>query len=96
MMSYKIKDNRQNNVTAKIEVTNEDKVKVQFNEPWIKMFNVKYSRTKIICSPRLCHVMFDSKKNYNMILNICIHNFILYEWIVLNCMSLSTSYQNSI
>ena len=63
MMSYKIKDNRQNNVTAKIEVTNEDKVKVQFNEPWIKMFNVKYSRTKIICSPRLCHVMFDSKKS---------------------------------
>ena len=46
-MSCKIKDNRQNDFTAKIEVTNEDKVKVQFNEPWIKMFNVKYSRTKI-------------------------------------------------
>ena len=62
-MSYKIKDNRQNNVTAKIEVTNEDKVKLRFNEPWIEMFKVKYSRTKIICSPRLCHVMFDSKKS---------------------------------
>ena len=61
MMLYKIKDNRQNNFTAKIEVTNADKVKVRFNEPWIKMFNVKYIRTKIICSPRLCHVMFDSK-----------------------------------
>jgi hypothetical protein len=50
-MSYKIKDNRQNNFTAKIEVTNADKVKVCFNEPWIEMFKVKYRRTKIICSP---------------------------------------------
>ena len=50
-MSYKIKDNRQTNFTAKIEVTNEDKIKVRFNEPWIKMFKVKYSRAKIICSP---------------------------------------------
>jgi hypothetical protein len=49
-MSCKIKDNRQNNFTAKIEVTNADKVKVCFNELWIKMFKVNYSRTKIICS----------------------------------------------
>ena len=63
MMSYKIKDNRQNKFTAKIEVTNEDTVNVRINEPWIKILNVKYSRTKIICSPRLCHVMFDSKKS---------------------------------
>ena len=62
-MSCKIKDNRQNDFTAKIEVTNEDTVKVRFNEPWIKMLNVKYCRTTIICSPRLCHVMFDSKKS---------------------------------
>ena len=51
MVSYKIKDNRQKNVTAKIEVTNEDKVKGRFNEPWIEMIKVKYSRTKNICSP---------------------------------------------
>jgi hypothetical protein len=76
MMSYKIKDNRQNNFTAKIEVTNEGKVKVRFNEPWIKMFNVKNSRTKIICSPRLCHVMFDSKKSITQN-NIKILNYTL-------------------
>jgi hypothetical protein len=51
MMSYKIKDNRQYNFTAKIEVTNEDNVKMRFNEPWKKKLKVKYSRTKIICSP---------------------------------------------
>jgi hypothetical protein len=76
MMSYKIKDNRQHNFTAKIDVTNEDKVKVRFNESWIKMFKVKYSRTKIICSPRLCHVMFDSKKSITQN-NIKINNYTL-------------------
>jgi hypothetical protein len=48
MVSYKIKDNRKKNFTAKIEVTNEDKVKVLFNEPWIEMIKVK---AKKICRP---------------------------------------------
>jgi hypothetical protein len=43
--SYRIKDNRQRNLLPKIEVTNEDKVRVRFNEPWIEMVRVKYSRT---------------------------------------------------
>ena len=53
MVAHKIKDNKQKNVNAKIEVTNEEKVKVRFNEPWIEMIKVKYtcSRTKSICSP---------------------------------------------
>jgi hypothetical protein len=51
MAANKIKDNKQKNVTAKIEMTNEDKVKVRFNEPWIEMIKVKYIRTKSICSP---------------------------------------------
>jgi hypothetical protein len=46
-MSYKIKDNRQNNFTAKIEVTNADKVKVRFNEPWIQFLKL------IIAEPKL-------------------------------------------
>ena len=29
----------------KLEVTNEDKVIVRFDEPWIEMVRVKYSRT---------------------------------------------------
>ena len=45
MMSYRIKDNRQRNLPPKIEVTNEDKVRVWFNEPWIEMVRVKYNRT---------------------------------------------------
>jgi len=35
MMLYRIKDNRQRNLPPKIEVTDEDKVRVRFNEPWI-------------------------------------------------------------
>ena len=31
-----IKDNRQRNLPPKLEVTNEDKVRVRFNEPWMK------------------------------------------------------------
>ena len=38
-------DNRQRNLPPKLEVTNEDKVIVRFNEPWIEMVRVKYSRT---------------------------------------------------
>ena len=45
MVSYKIKDNRHTNFTAKIEVTNEDKVKVLFNEPWIEMIKVHCVQT---------------------------------------------------
>ena len=45
MVSYRIKDNRQRNLLPKIEVTNEDKVRVRFNEPWIEMVRVKYSKT---------------------------------------------------
>jgi hypothetical protein len=45
MVSYRIKDNRQRNLPPKLEVTNEDKVIVRFNEPWIEMVRVKYSRT---------------------------------------------------
>jgi hypothetical protein len=45
MVSYRIKDNRQRNLLPKLEVTNEDKVIVRFNEPWIEMVRVKYSRT---------------------------------------------------
>jgi hypothetical protein len=51
MAENKIKDNKQKNFTAKIEVTNEDKVGVRFNESWIEMIKVKYIRTKSICSP---------------------------------------------
>jgi hypothetical protein len=40
-----IKDNRQRNLPPKLEVTNEDKVRVRFNEPWIEMVRVKYSKT---------------------------------------------------
>jgi hypothetical protein len=47
MMSYKIKDNRQNNFTAKIEVTKEDKVKVWFNEPWINYLKLNISEPKL-------------------------------------------------
>jgi hypothetical protein len=43
MVAHKIKDNKQKNFSAKIEVTNEDKVKVRFNEPWIEMIKVKYT-----------------------------------------------------
>jgi hypothetical protein len=35
----------QRNLPPKLEVTNEDKVIVRFNEPWIEMVRVKYSRT---------------------------------------------------
>ena len=52
MVSHRIKDNRQRNVPSKLEVTNENKVIMRFNEPWIEMVRVKYSRT----SPRLYHV----------------------------------------
>ena len=45
MVSNNIKDNRQKNLTAKIEVTNEDKVKVRFNELWIEMFKVNSNMT---------------------------------------------------
>jgi hypothetical protein len=45
MVSYRIKDNRQRNLPPKLEVTNEDKVIVRFDEPWIKMVRVKHSRT---------------------------------------------------
>jgi hypothetical protein len=45
MVSYKIKDNRQRNLPPKIKVANEDEVRVRFNEPWIEMIRVKYSRT---------------------------------------------------
>jgi hypothetical protein len=48
MVSYRIKDNRQWNLPPKLEVTNEDNVIVRFNEPWIEMVRVKYSRTMII------------------------------------------------
>jgi hypothetical protein len=33
------------NLPPKLEVTNEDKVIVRFDEPWIKMVRVKHSRT---------------------------------------------------
>ena len=45
MVSYKIKDNKQRNLPPKIKVTNEDQVRVRFNEPWIEMIRVKHSRT---------------------------------------------------
>ena len=45
MVSYRIKDNRQRNLPSKLEVTNEDKVIAWFNEQWIEMVGVKYSRT---------------------------------------------------
>ena len=45
MVSYKIKDNRQRNLPPKIKVTNEDQIRVRFNEPWIEMIRVKHSRT---------------------------------------------------
>jgi hypothetical protein len=45
MVSHRIKDNRQRNLPPKIEVTNEDKVRVRFNESWIEMARVKPSRT---------------------------------------------------
>jgi hypothetical protein len=47
MVSYRIKDNRQRNLPPKIEETKEDKVIVPFNEPWIEMVRVKYSRTSL-------------------------------------------------
>ena len=34
---FKTIDKRQKNLPPKIEVTNEDKVRVWFNEPWIEM-----------------------------------------------------------
>jgi hypothetical protein len=37
MLSHRIKENRQRNLSPKLEVTNEDKAIVRFNEPWIKM-----------------------------------------------------------
>jgi hypothetical protein len=33
------------NLPPKLEVTNEDKVIVRFDEPWIQMVRVKHSRT---------------------------------------------------
>ena len=45
MVSYRIKDNRQRNLPSQLEVTNEDKVIAWFNEQWIEMVRVKYSRT---------------------------------------------------
>ena len=45
MVSHRIKNNRQRNLPPKLEVTNEDKVRVRFNEPWIEMVRVKYSKT---------------------------------------------------
>ena len=45
MVSHRIKDNRQRNLPPKIEVTNEDKVRVRFNESWIEMARDKPSRT---------------------------------------------------
>jgi len=44
MVLYKIKDNRQRYSIAKIEVTNEDKVKVRFN-------NLNIAEPKRMCSP---------------------------------------------
>jgi hypothetical protein len=41
MVSHRIKDNRQRNLPPNIEVTNEDKVRVRFNGPWIEMVRVK-------------------------------------------------------
>ena len=51
MVSSKTKDNIQKNIIPKIEVIDEDKVKVRFNEPWIEMLKVKHSSTKSIWSP---------------------------------------------
>ena len=45
MVSHKIKDNRQRNLPPKIKVANEDQVRIRFNEPWIEIIRVKYSRT---------------------------------------------------
>ena len=42
-----IKDNRQNNFTAKIEVTYEDKVKMRFNEPWKKSLRLNIAEPKL-------------------------------------------------
>ena len=47
MMSYKIKDNRQNNFTPKIEVTNEDRVKVWFNEQWKTYLKLNIAEPKL-------------------------------------------------
>jgi hypothetical protein len=47
MVSYRIKDNRQRNLPPKLEVTNEDKVIVRFDEPWIQIVTVKHSRTSL-------------------------------------------------
>jgi hypothetical protein len=56
-MSYKIKDNRQHNFTANIEVTNEDKVKVRFNEPWIKYLKLNIAEPNYMQSVNMsCHV----------------------------------------
>jgi hypothetical protein len=46
-MSYKIKDNRQNDFTAKIEVTNEDTVKVRFNERGLKCLTLNIAEPQL-------------------------------------------------
>jgi len=52
VMNTKLKT-RQKNFTAKIKVTNQDKVKVRFNEPWIEIIkqNEKKLQSVIMSCP---------------------------------------------
>jgi len=54
MVSYNIKNTIDKRIfTAKIEVTNENKVKVRFNEPWIEIIkqNEKNMQSVIMSCP---------------------------------------------